>query len=184
MTLNKYIFIITLFLMYNTYNDGKLVKKIISLKKYYTIAFWGFLGLGVYIYINKFPNKSSNIFTHADKVMPYLPIDGETMEIINPILNVSKFMNVTEPMPYVPPSEKRMINSGYQNKGKRVVSETKKKYVAANQDWLCKKCNSKLPACFEVDHIQRLDQGGSNNVTNLVALCRTCHGEKTMMENL
>ena len=181
MTLNKYIIIITLFLMYNTYNDGKLVKQLLSLKKYYTIAFWGFLGLGIYIYMNRYPTNSFHIFTHADKVMPYLPVDSETMELLNPLLSASKFLNAE---PYVPPTEKRMINSGYQTKGKRVVSETKKKYVAANQDWMCKKCNNKLPACFEVDHIQRLDQGGSNNVTNLVALCRTCHGEKTMMENL
>ena len=42
----------------------------------------------------------------------------------------------------------------------------------------------KLPAWFEVDHKIRLDRGGTNEVDNLVAYCRNCHGEKTAMENI
>jgi hypothetical protein len=67
---------------------------------------------------------------------------------------------------------------------KRSVSETKKKYVAAQQGWKCGNCNKQLPAWFEVDHKIRLEHGGSNHIDNLVALCRDCHGEKTAMENL
>ena len=67
---------------------------------------------------------------------------------------------------------------------KRSVSETKKKYVASMQDWKCGQCNKKLTHTFEVDHKIRLDHGGGNDVTNLVALCRECHGEKTAMENM
>jgi 5-methylcytosine-specific restriction endonuclease McrA len=67
---------------------------------------------------------------------------------------------------------------------KRAVSETKKKYVASMQDWKCGQCNTKLKHTFEVDHKIRLEHGGGNEVTNLVALCRECHGEKTSMENM
>jgi 5-methylcytosine-specific restriction endonuclease McrA len=67
---------------------------------------------------------------------------------------------------------------------KRSVSETKKKYVAAQQGWNCGACKRQLPAWFEVDHKIRLDNGGSNSVDNLVALCRDCHGKKTAFENL
>jgi hypothetical protein len=67
---------------------------------------------------------------------------------------------------------------------KRCVSETKKKFVAAEQGWCCGSCKNKLPAWFEVDHKIRLEQGGSNHVDNLVALCRDCHGKKTAFENL
>jgi len=67
---------------------------------------------------------------------------------------------------------------------KRSVSETKKKYVAAQQGWKCGHCGKQLPAWFEVDHKIRLEYGGSNHIDNLVALCRDCHGEKTAMENL
>jgi 5-methylcytosine-specific restriction endonuclease McrA len=67
---------------------------------------------------------------------------------------------------------------------KRSVSETKKKFIASNQNWKCGECKEMLKAWFEVDHIQRLDQGGSNDISNLVALCRNCHGKKTSMENI
>jgi 5-methylcytosine-specific restriction endonuclease McrA len=35
-----------------------------------------------------------------------------------------------------------------------------------------------------VDHIKSLEHGGTNDVANLVALCRDCHGRKTAMENM
>ena len=69
-------------------------------------------------------------------------------------------------------------------KTKRSVSETKKKWVASLQNWKCDECNKMLPPWFEVDHIIRLEYGGSNEVSNLRALCRDCHGKKTSMENL
>tara|TARA_A100001015_G_scaffold307031_1_gene402276 strand:+ start:2685 stop:3347 length:663 start_codon:yes stop_codon:yes gene_type:complete len=71
-----------------------------------------------------------------------------------------------------------------QKKMKRSVSETKKKWVASNQNWNCGHCNNQLNAWFEVDHILSLEDGGSNHVNNLVALCRECHGKKTTMSNL
>ena len=37
---------------------------------------------------------------------------------------------------------------------------------------------------LEIDHKIRLENGGSNEVENLVALCRECHGGKTAMENM
>jgi rubredoxin len=78
--------------------------------------------------------------------------------------------------------ERRILNSG--KKGtKRSVSETKKKYVASQQNWRCNDCNDQLKAWFEVDHVVRLEHGGSNHVDNLVALCRECHGKKTAFEN-
>lgn len=67
---------------------------------------------------------------------------------------------------------------------KRSVSETKKKYVASMQNWKCGKCGDQLKHTFEVDHRVRLDQGGNNDVSNLVALCRECHGFKTSLENM
>ena len=42
---------------------------------------------------------------------------------------------------------KRMLNSG--NTNKRSVSESKKKYVAASQNWKCGKCQKILDATFE-----------------------------------
>ena len=79
--------------------------------------------------------------------------------------------------------QRRMLRSGNGNT-KRSVSETKKKFVAAEQGWKCGECKQQLPAWFEVDHKIRLDSGGSNHIDNLVALCRDCHGKKTALENL
>jgi hypothetical protein len=80
-------------------------------------------------------------------------------------------------------SERRILNSG-KGSSKRSVSETKKKYVAAQQGWKCGDCQRQLPAWFEVDHVIALEHGGSNHVDNLVALCRDCHGKKTAMSFL
>jgi 5-methylcytosine-specific restriction endonuclease McrA len=80
-------------------------------------------------------------------------------------------------------AERRLLNSG-KGSNKRSVSETKKKYVAAQQGWKCGDCQRQLPAWFEVDHVIALEHGGSNHVDNLVALCRDCHGKKTAMSFL
>jgi CO dehydrogenase/acetyl-CoA synthase alpha subunit len=80
-------------------------------------------------------------------------------------------------------SVNRMMMSG-RGTTKRSVSETKKKFVAANQNWLCGDCKRQLPAWFEVDHVIALHNGGSNEVSNLVALCRDCHGKKTAMDHI
>ncbi len=85
--------------------------------------------------------------------------------------------------PGATPAEIRLLSSG-KNSSKRSVSETKKKYVAAQQGWKCGDCQRQLPAWFEVDHVIALEHGGSNHVDNLVALCRDCHGKKTAMSFL
>ena len=79
--------------------------------------------------------------------------------------------------------EQRILSSG-KTGTKRSVSETKKKYVASQQEWKCGHCDKQLNAWFEVDHKIRLEHGGGNDVQNLVALCRECHGKKTAMENM
>jgi hypothetical protein len=80
-------------------------------------------------------------------------------------------------------SEQRILSSGKAGT-KRSVSETKKKYVAANQDWKCGHCQEQLDHTFEIDHKVRLEYGGGNDVNNLIALCRNCHGKKTASENM
>ena len=69
-------------------------------------------------------------------------------------------------------------------KSKRKVTEGTKKYVASQQKWKCIKCNSLLDCSYEVDHITPLYKGGSNEVENLQALCRNCHGKKTAEDRI
>jgi len=75
---------------------------------------------------------------------------------------------------------KPIVDKG--KKVKRNVNGYTKRLVGHNQNWLCKKCNNKLDPMFETDHIIPLYQGGTNDVNNLQALCRNCHGKKTMMD--
>jgi hypothetical protein len=194
MRLELYILGITGFLLYNAYYDGKYSKLLLSYKKYYKMAFIGFLALCLYIMIKRNPSQTKNMLLYTNNMIKYMPIDKSSIDMISPIFDLSTkergFMEGfnTELNPgynYNPTivGQQRNLLSG--NKPiKRSVSETKKKYVASMQDWKCGQCNKKLSHTFEVDHKIRLEHGGGNEVTNLVALCRECHGEKTAMENM
>lgn len=70
------------------------------------------------------------------------------------------------------------------NKNKRKVSEPIKKQIAANQKWSCGHCNEILDASYEIDHIKPLYKNGSNDMSNLMALCRNCHGKKTINDKI
>ncbi len=69
-------------------------------------------------------------------------------------------------------------------KEKRNVTNLMKKKVAADQQWKCGNCQATLDETFEVDHKVALFQGGSNEMSNLVALCPHCHRKKTVAERL
>ena len=66
----------------------------------------------------------------------------------------------------------------------RKVSDKIKKYVAARQGWKCFKCKNTLDATYECDHIIPLYKGGTNQPNNLQALCRNCHGQKTLEDGI
>ena len=201
MKLELLIFIITIFFIVNTYYDGKYFEILKSWKKYYKMIGIGFVGLSTYLFLKKNPNDTSEVLSYANNLIKYLPIDKQTTNFISPFLNVRKsnsMQNYTSGMQnytggmqnytggmqnYNKIQENKILNSG-KNTTKRSVSETKKKYVAAQQGWKCTHCKQPLPAWFEVDHKLRLEYGGSNHIDNLEALCRDCHGKKTALENL
>ena len=113
-----------------------------------------------------------------------MPVKKGTADVLTPFFDFTKAtQRVGGMVNQNTPQMKRMMNSGRLG-NKRSVSETKKKFVAAKQNWCCGDCKKQLPAWFEVDHTVRLEHGGSNHVDNLVALCRDCHGKKTAIENL
>ncbi len=177
------IIIVTGFLIFNTYHDGKYLKILKSWKKYYQMAFIGFLGLSLFIFIKKKPGQIKPLLRHATDLIKYMPIDKNSTEFINPLMKISSSSFISggnDDKEYQ--MEQRIINSGYNNNKKRSVSETKKKFVASNQNWKCKLCNKQLNAWFEVDHTISLENGGNNSVENLRALCRECHGKKTAFE--
>lgn len=180
------------FVIANIYTEGKYMKLLQSGKKYYQMAGVGFGALMLCLLIKKNPLRAREIVNTTNEYIKYLPVDKNTSSMISPILDFTSKQNFhsnNEQFPMVPmmqtqaPQETRILNSGKKTT-KRSVSETKKKFVAARQDWKCGDCQNQLSAWFEVDHSVRLEHGGSNHVDNLVALCRECHGKKTAMENL
>jgi len=183
MRIEVIIFALTFFFIYNTYHDGKYLKMIYSYKKYFQMGFLAFLGFSLYLLIKRNPLQTKNILLHANNMVKYMPIDKTSMDMISPIIDFTTTGNGIMRNISQQGGERRIQQSG--NKGtKRSVSETKKKYVASMQNWKCGKCNQQLNHTFEIDHKVRLEYDGSNNVDNLIALCRNCHGEKTAMENM
>ena len=171
MKFELFLFIICAGLIYNTYHDNKYLKLIHSWKKYFKMTGIAFVGISIYLYVKKDPKSSHDMFKHASKLMSTMPVDKKSANFAEMLLN-TQVNNNNYSKPIV------------EKQHKRSVSETKKKYVASSQNWTCKKCHEKLEATFEVDHVIELQDGGTNNIDNLVALCRNCHGKKGMFRKI
>jgi hypothetical protein len=190
MRLEIFVLGLTAFFIYNAYSDGKYSKMLLSFKKYYKMIFYALLGIGIYYMLKKNPSKGKEMLLYANNYVKYLPIDKNSMDMLSPIIDFTETPDASfmESFNEIIPnrvgfsSEQKMMKSG--GTTKRSVSETKKKYVAANQDWKCGKCQNQLDHTFEIDHKIRLEYGGGNDVNNLIALCRNCHGLKTANENM
>jgi hypothetical protein len=191
MRLEIFVLGLTAFFVYNAYTDGKYTKMVMSFKKYYKMIFYSLLGIGIYYMLKRNPSRGKDMLFYANNVVKCLPIDKTSMDMLSPIIDFtgtsnSSFMegfNDIEPLAPGFCSERRIQSSG-RGSTKRSVSETKKKYVAANQEWKCGHCHNQLDHTFEIDHKIRLEYGGGNDVDNLIALCRNCHGKKTASENM
>ena len=185
MRLNFLLFIITAFLLIDIYYDNKYSQMLKVNKKYIKMGMIGFTALTIYVFFKKYPNQSNSMLMHANDIIKYMPIDKTSKDLLTPIIDMtmsgeSYGLGGQIPGSQVQPQMKRMLNSGKGQNVKRSVSETKKKYVASNQQWRCGDCQQQLDHTFEVDHIKDLRFGGDNSVDNLVALCRNCHGKKTL----
>lgn len=189
MKLEVVVFGITTFLIINTYYDGKYTKMLRVSKKYFKMAMFAFVGFSLYLFIKKHPTESKGMLAHANNFIKYMPIDKNTADLISPLFDLTKTHKNLQDLTGIAPDSrqsgqmKRMLRSGGTS-NKRSVSETKKKWVAAQQNWTCASCKEQLKATFEVDHKRELQHGGTNHVSNLEALCRNCHGNKTMLSNL
>ena len=175
------IFAVTAFLVANTYYDGKYTKMLMGWQKYYKMAGIAFGGLSLYLFMKKHPNESKSALITASNLVKYIPVDSETSSLFSAFIP-SESNNYNEIN--ISPQTKRMLHSGKKGVVSRSVSETKKKYVASRQKWRCGGCGAMLDATFEVDHKVELQDGGTNHVDNLWALCRNCHGKKGLMNKI
>ena len=192
MRLEIFVLGLTAFFVYNAYTDGKYTKMLLSFKKYYKMIFYVILGIGIYILLKRNPNQGRNMLLYANNLVKFMPIDKSSMDMLSPIIDFTSkndnddgcFMESFNGLDSYSMNNERRITSSGKNGTKRSVSETKKKYVASCQDWKCGNCKSQLDHTFEIDHKIRLEYGGGNDVQNLIALCRNCHGRKTASENM
>ena len=108
---------------------------------------------------------------------------GQTMPMNNRV-------NMINPKNFMPGGAAGTVGNSYGGSGggkvrhKRNVSESKKKYIASSQKWSCAHCQQMLDNTYEVDHVIPLYKGGTNDLTNLEALCRNCHGKKTFKDKM
>jgi len=197
------LFLVASGIIANIYTEGKYVKLALANKKYYQMAGVAVGALFIFYVMKKNPLNARQILSTSNDYIKYLPIDRNTSSMLSPILDFTSkhdfgggHSDINFPIADLAHqsresvSQNRIMSSGTSNLGqgkkatKRSVSETKKKFVAARQNWKCGDCGEQLSAWFEVDHKIRLEYGGSNHIDNLVAMCRECHGRKTTIENL
>lgn len=182
MNVKLWIIAICSILIYNIYYENNIFAKLKQYKKYYKMAVIVIMGIGAMSIVNRSPKMGVENLDTLNSFIKTMPIDRGSRDLLTPFLSSS---NGGDNLPVKTNYEKsceRIQRSGGKST-KRCVSETKKKYVASQQNWVCNKCKNKLNHTFEVDHVIRLENGGTNEVTNLEALCRECHGQKTAFEN-
>ena len=66
---------------------------------------------------------------------------------------------------------------------RKKINKDVRKQIADNQENSCGDCKLVLSPYFEIDHIIGLQFGGTDDVSNLMALCRDCHAMKSIAEN-
>jgi hypothetical protein len=182
MSIKLWIVIICSVILYNIYYEKNILVKLSKYKKYYKMSIVIIMGFGALSILNKSPKMSYDNMKTLQEFIQVMPIDRQSKDLLTPFLSSNSPAGMNNYTSRQQTSIRKIESSG--SKGtKRSVSETKKKYVASQQNWICNKCNQKLNHTFEVDHKVRLEYGGTNEVSNLEALCRECHGQKTSFEN-
>lgn len=173
------VLVVTFAVAANHYFDNRLFPMIYNkYRKYFHIFLILLVGIFIFYSLQMQTNKWRDMINHTNK---YLPDDMR--QAIHPVLDFTQKSFADE---VVAASAQRHspIPTGRVGGPKvmRSVSEKTKKLVAAGQNWTCAICGQVLPPTYEVDHIMRLEFGGSNDVSNLQALCPNCHRYKTMVE--
>ena len=158
-----FVFLAIIFLLINTYYNGIIIR--------------------AYNWITGLPKMLLVFITLTIIFAPFLLKNNKAVDLSKDFLpdSISKridLINATKAM--APVYERQNTPTSKLRK----VSDQLKKIVASQQHWNCKKCNNILDATYEVDHIIALEDGGNNDIHNLQALCRNCHGKKTMEDNI
>jgi hypothetical protein len=173
---------------YHIYTDGKWLNMVTNYKKQLQIGGVIVVGLFIYWLIKYNPMMAGKLLVSGKEYTKFLPIDSGVSSFLSPAIDFTgKWIGATSgggggggrQMAGIT----KMENSGA-NSTKRSVSETKKRYVSAQQNWKCAICQNTLTANYEIDHITPLSSGGTNHVENLRSLCPECHRTVTVANKM
>lgn len=172
--------VICAILMGDVLTGGAFQRRVLSWKRYGQAAMIALVGLGLLLLVNKPGADKMSMAQTATGIVSALP-SSATTQLISTGLG---FVH-SSPTPQASLIATELTPSGTSpTRVKRSVSEARKRAVAARQDWRCASCAEMLEATYEVDHVIELQDGGSNEMENLTALCRNCHGRKTLDQRL
>ena len=89
MGIDKWIFIITAFLVFDTYHDGKYTQKIVGARKYFKMATYGFVGISLYLFMKKHPTKAQGMMHNISEIARYMPVDSNTKDVLTPLFDLT-----------------------------------------------------------------------------------------------
>jgi len=69
------------------------------------------------------------------------------------------------------------------NSARITFKKSDREEIRNRQKWICKICKEPFNDKYEIDHIRPLSNGGTNDKSNLQALCKSCHRDKTKIEH-
>jgi hypothetical protein len=171
---------------------GALQRKAFTLKRYGQAAMIALVGLGVLVLVNRPGADKMGMMQTASNVVSAMPTSATTSLLQSGIGFMGGHAATLTPSPTHVNNNRFGGGSGSGSGAgaggvtvpKRSVSDARKKVVAAGQGWTCAHCHETLEASYEVDHVVELQDGGTNDASNLMALCRNCHGRKTLDQRL
>ena len=161
-----FVFLAIIFLLINTYYNGIIIR--------------------AYNWITGLPKMLLVFVTLTVIFAPFLLKNNKAVDICKDFLpdSISKRIDIINATKTTIPQQPIYLPQNTPTSKLRKVSDQLKKIVASQQHWNCLKCKNILDATYEVDHIIALEDGGNNDIKNLQALCRNCHGKKTMEDNI
>ncbi len=167
---------------------GALQRKAFTFKRYGQAAMIALVGLGVLVLVNRPGADKMGMMQTASNVVSAMPTSATTSLLQSGIGFMGGHAATLTPSPTHMGGGRlggrAGADPGAVTVPKRSVSDARKKVVAAGQGWTCAHCHETLEASYEVDHVIELQDGGTNDVSNLMALCRNCHGRKTLDQRL
>ena len=153
------IFIIAGLIIANIYTEGKVLKKLLSFKKYYQMIGVAFGAFMLYILLKRNPLRAKQVISSTNDYIKYLPIDKNTTNMISPILDFTSRQDFSSDVqngrdaynyPVIPMpnqnhtvSENRMLQSGKKATKRKETKEKKRKETKIDRKKETKKQTTK-----------------------------------------